>query len=140
MLESIALMNGMSEKMKYLQTRQRVLAQNITNADSPGYQPMDVSAPDFSKSMAVYQGRTALAEGQKLAMTTTSAAHVNGFQMMDRAETGKANRQPYEIKPTSNGVTMEEQMMNASKTAIDYQLVTNIYGKNLDMLRSAMKH
>lgn len=139
MLNSIALMNGITNKMDYLQVRQRVLAQNISNADSPGYQAKDVQAPDFRSTMARYINKNSLQSGQKLSMTLTSPMHGNRIQLLDRAETGDRVRQPYEVKPAKNGVTMEEQMMNAASTAVDYQLVTNVYSKNLDMLRSAIK-
>lgn len=139
MLGSIALMNGITEKMGYLQTRQRILAQNITHADTPGYAAMDVSAPDFRKSMSRFMGYKPLMQGEKLSVEKTDAGHVVHLQRIDRAEEGSRVRKTYEIAPVKNSVSLEEQMMSASQTAIDYQLVTNIYTKNVDMLRAAMR-
>lgn len=140
MLGSIALMNGITEKMVYLQTRQRILAQNITNSDTPGYAAMDVKAPDFRKSMARFTGHMPLVEGQKISMEKTSDAHVSHIQRIDRAPEGDRMRRTYEIAPVKNSVSLEEQMMSASQTAVDYQLVTNLYNKNVDMIRSAMRN
>lgn len=139
MLESIALMNGITEKMGYLQTRQRVLSQNITNADTPGYAAHDVSKPDFRKSMSRFMGYQPLASGEKLTVNTTNSAHAAHLKHIDRATTGDRMRKTYEITPTKNTVSIEEQMMNASQTAIDYQLATNLYNKNVDMIRSAIR-
>lgn len=139
MLGSIALMNGITEKMAYLQTRQRILSQNLSNADTPGYVAHDVKAPDFRKSMARFTGHLPLAEGQKITVEKTSDAHVSHIQRVDRAIEGDRQRRVYEIEPVKNSITLEEQMLNASQNAVDYQLVTNVYNKQVDMLRSAMR-
>lgn len=139
MLGSIALMNGITEKMAYLQTRQRILAQNLSNADTPDYVAMDVKAPDFRKSMARFTGHMPMVEGQKISMDKTSGGHVAHRQLIDRAEEGNPVRRTYEMEPVKNSITLEEQMMNASQNAVDYQLVTNIYTKQVDMLRAAMR-
>lgn len=139
MLGSIALMNGITEKMAYLQTRQRILAQNLSNADTPDYVAMDVKAPDFRKSMARFTGHLPMVEGQKISMDKTSGGHVAHRQRIDRAEEGNPVRRTYEMEPVKNSITLEEQMMNASQNAVDYQLVTNIYNKQVDMLRAAMR-
>lgn len=139
MLESIALVNGLSQKMDFLQVRQRVLSQNITNADTPGYASLDVKKPDFSKTLGRYTNRLALQEGEKIGIAKTSSAHFDRRQLLNRAETGDAVRQPYEIAPAKNAVSLEEQMINASQTAVDYQLVTNLYNKNLDLIRAAIR-
>lgn len=138
MLNSIALMNGLTEKMDFLQSRQRLLSQNISNADTPGFAARDLKTPDFKQTLGRYMDRQSLSTG-KLSLSSTSAGHVTHLQMMNRAETGERVRQPYEITMSQNGVNLEEQMMAASQTAVDYQLMTNVYTKNVDMLRAAMK-
>lgn len=139
MLNSIALMNGLTQKMDYLQVRQRVLSQNITNSDSSGYQAKDVAAPDFKKTMGRYINASQVNGGAKLSLATTTEGQVSHLQMLNRADTGETERQPFEVTPIKNGVNLEDQMMKASQTAIDYQLITNIYNKNLGLIRSAIK-
>jgi flagellar basal-body rod protein FlgB len=139
MLDSIALMNGINEKMGYLQTRQRVLSQNITNSDSPNYQAMDVTAPSFKDTMGRFINPSQVNGGTKLSLTTTSPGQVSHLQLLNRADTGSRVEQTYEVTPIKNSVNVEEQMMQSSTTAVDYQLVTNLYSKNLNLLRASMK-
>jgi flagellar basal-body rod protein FlgB len=139
MLDSIALFNGMNEKMGYLQTRQRVLSQNITNSDSPGYQAMDIKAPSFKDTMGRYINPTQLNNGAKLSLTTTAPGQVAHLQMLNRADSGSKVDQTYEVTPIKNSVNIEEQMMQSSGNAVDYQLVTNLYSKNLNLLRTVIK-
>lgn len=139
MLENIALFNGLTEKMGFLQTRQRVIAQNITQADTPDYKAHDVKKPDFRDSMAIFLNRNVLERGDKLSVSSTSDKHFTHRQLLDRRDHGNAVRKTYEVAPVGNSVSIEEQMMQASQTAIDYQLITNIYSKNTDLLRTAMR-
>lgn len=139
MLDSIALMNGMTQKMDYLQTRQRVMAQNITHSDTPGYQAMDVKAPDFKRTLGRYINPNQTNNGERLSLATPKDGMVPHLQMLNRVDNGNRVRQPYEIAPAKNAVNLEEQMLQASQTAIDYQLVTNLYNKNVDLLRAAIR-
>ena len=137
MLDSIAIMNGLTAKMDYLQTRQRVLSQNISNADTPGYNAMDVKTPDFSKELSRYEDKNKMTVS-KINLAVTQPGMMNQLQEVGKATQGDRNRTPYEIAPSKNGVSLEEQMMSASQTAVDYQLVTNLYDKQIGMLRTAM--
>jgi flagellar basal-body rod protein FlgB len=47
-------------------------------------------------------------------------------------------RKPWEVSPSSNGVVVEEQMMKSAEAGTDYQLMTNLYRKNLGMIRTAL--
>jgi flagellar basal-body rod protein FlgB len=98
---------------------------------------MDVKEPDFKKVMNRYFDPNQLA-GSKISLATTQPGMMNQLQSVGRPTEGDKNRAPYEIAPAKNAVSLEEQMMNESKTAIDYQLVTNIYQKQVGMLRTAI--
>jgi len=138
MLENLALLNGLTQKMDYLQVRQRVISQNLTQANTPGYKAHDVKAPDFRETLSIFTNRKTLERGEKLSVSKTSDMHFNHRQLIDRRDPGNKMRQTYDVSPSENSVNIEEQMMSASQTAIDYQLITNIYTKNLDLLRAAM--
>lgn len=137
MLENINLFNGITDKMAYANQRQRVLAQNISNSDTPGYVPHDIKMPNFAKVLGVSEsGQT-----KQISMETTQSNHIAHRQQIgdNKNVASREQRRTYEISPAGNAVNLEEQMMMASRNNIDYQLVTNLYNKNLDILRSAMR-
>lgn len=137
MLENINLFNGLNDKMAYLAQRQKTLATNISNADTPGFRPNDLKTPDFASVMRVSAGNT-----PQLPMAKTAAGHVSGLTRValgNQEAKEIAQRRTYEVSPTGNAVDIEEQMMKSSQTNMDYQLITNLYGKNMDLLRSAMR-
>jgi flagellar basal-body rod protein FlgB len=136
MLDTLNLMNGLTQKMGYLQVRQRVLSENISNVNTPKYKAQDVKAPDFEATLN--QSKKAVGDAKPLALITTSPGHLN-FIMSTTGTKSEAQRQTYEVRPDNNSVSIEEQMMRASQTTADYALVTNLYNKNVDMLTTAIK-
>ena len=134
MLENINLFNGLNEKMAFLAQRQRVLSQNITNADTPGYRPSDVKSPDFGKILGEKSASTA-----RLSLATTQSGHMDHIIRPGSSPNLMTERKTYEVSPTGNAVDLEEQMMKSSQTNMDYQLITNLYTKNLEAMRSAMR-
>ena len=43
----------------------------------------------------------------------------------------------FEITPSGNAVVLEEQMMQVTANQMDYQAVTTLYSKGLNMIRMA---
>ena len=48
-IENISLFQAMNAKMGYLAERQKIISQNVANADTPGYMSQDLRKVDFSK-------------------------------------------------------------------------------------------
>lgn len=131
-IQNIALFKAMAAKMGYLDHRQKVLAQNIANADTPGYQAHDLTKVDFG---AMLKNVT----GDQLAVNpvTTQSGHMSPGGNVDNAK-DREQRVTYEVAPAGNGVSLEEQMINASQTTVDYNLMTTLYQKNVNMIRTAL--
>ena len=57
-----------------------------------------------------------------------------------KGEEGRVEKQrvTYEVKPDKNGVVLEEQMMKASDTQMNYNLMMNVYTSNMDMIRTSI--
>jgi len=119
-LKDTALMLMTGERMQWLTQRQRVLAQNVANANTPGYNAQDLRALDF---------RTALRETQSnLRLSNADGASFAAGTDTDAYRVAR-NRYPYEVTPDENGVILEEQVMKLNQTQGDYQLATQIFRK-----------
>ena len=128
-LFNIPLFHRLTERMNWLGAREKVLAQNIANADTPLYQPKDVEPLDFGdhlkKLAAVEPERT---DPKHLVGTIPAADPVNS----------KKQRKTYETAPAGNSVVIEEQMNKLSLTQADYNQMVNLYKKHVDMLKTAI--
>jgi len=132
-LQNIALFSAMGAKMNYLSTRQGVLANNIANADTPEYRPRDLTEVDFGAVLTEVTG------SRKVRMERTSDGHIMPGGMLGKEDERKV-RMTYEVAPADNAVILEEQMVKASQTTMDYNLITNLMRKNIGLIRTALGH
>lgn len=125
-LENLSVFNLAHQNMQYLTEKQRVIAGNLANANTPDYLAKDVEKPSFSNELS-----------RTLAMTVTNQMHMNGI-----AGGGFANK-VYTPKPTTpltidgNGVVIEDQLNAASKASGEYNRMITIYSKYRTMLKTA---
>jgi flagellar basal-body rod protein FlgB len=131
-LTDLPVLNALKTKMHWLQTRQRVLAENVANADTPGYAAKDLRPAKFGdmvRSSSV----------QSVGVTRTNAQHITGSSFADAAAGyGKRAGTSWETTPSGNGVVLEDEMMKVTSTQMDYQAVSSLYAKSISMLKIAI--
>lgn len=118
----LPLMEQLKGRMQWLQSRQKVLSENVANADTPGFKPRDLRAP--SKDTFSVQ------------LAQTEGAHMGGIAGSQTAAS-KAG-QKFETVPSGNAVTLEDEMLKVAETQMDYQTVASLYSKSLGMLLIAV--
>lgn len=126
----LPLLAALKGKMRFDQARQKVLAQNVANADTPGYSPRDLKAVDFSKDL----GRTT---HSSVTMSATRPGHFSlSMGGNDGFEAQKT--QGFETTPSGNGVTLEDEMMKVTSNQMDYRAVTALYTRSLQLIKTAI--
>lgn len=128
-LFQLKLFQRISDRMGWLNARQSVLSQNIANADTPGYTPRDVKAMDFAGHMQ---------ELMPVSPARTNPLHLAGTVAPREGVDEERTKRQYETIPVGNSVVLEEQMMKVTETQTNYQLMTNLYRKHVDMLKMAI--
>ncbi len=132
----IPLFSALLERMNWLAARQRVLSENIANADTPGYQPRDLKPLNF-KSFLHESEPSAPTPAGPLAMAVTAPNDI----VPASAQGGFALQQPNpdaETSPTGNGVVVENQMMKLAETQIDYAAASKLYTAQVKMINTAI--
>jgi flagellar basal-body rod protein FlgB len=126
---SVAMNTGQTDllglaasRLGWLDDRQRVLARNIANADTPGYVPRDEQS--FSKSLA----------DQTMAPAQTNAMHLAGSADL----AGTTMERPRQRSIDGNAVALDEQMTKVADTDTQQRLVTTLYGKYMSMYSTAL--
>jgi len=127
-LSSISLFQALAQKMHWHQARQGVLAENIANADTPGYIERDLDPFSFGDQMKSVA---------KVTTSATSPMHISASSGSGTDGFG-AESAPFEITPSGNGVTLEDEMMKVSGNDMDYQAVTALYTRSMAILRIAL--
>ncbi|MBI1208392.1 MAG: flagellar basal body rod protein FlgB [Azospirillum sp.] len=128
-LNNLGLFRLLTKKMEYLGQRQQVLAENVANTDTPGYKPRDLQEFSF---------KTVLAGNRRLAPVQTSASHLTGTAGSPNDQRPERDRRPFETKPDGNAVIVEEQMLKMNRNAGEYSMITNLYRKQIGLLKTAL--
>ncbi len=121
----------LGKRMEWLGQRQKVLAQNIANADTPDYVPHDLKPQDFRRMVERNFLPTMKPEA-------TQAGHIQ-TSSLNADDRGVEQKQRYETAPSGNAVILEEQLVNVAQTQADYNAITNLYKKQVSMLKMALR-
>jgi flagellar basal-body rod protein FlgB len=140
--DDIPLFGMLKSRLGYLTERQKLVAQNVANADTPGYRPSDLKAYSFQASLmnqgagAVYRGGRA-APTSGVQMMETSAAHMapSNAPSAWRATSGADS----ETTLDGNAVSLEDQMMKMTDARTNYDAAISFYQKSMEMLRMASR-
>jgi flagellar basal-body rod protein FlgB len=126
-LQGIGLFRMISQQLRWLGQRQEVLSQNVANADTPGYQARDLEKLTFGDAL----------QRATLRPAATQAGHLLG-KAADPAAAKAKTITPWEVSPDGNGVVLEQQMTSLAETQADYQMATELYRKQIGMLKTAI--
>lgn len=111
-------------RLAWLDTRQRLLSQNVANADTPGFRPSD--AVPFREVLA----RNRPSAG----MVTTDARHITP----QHTPGGVQERRTLERTPNGNAVSLDEQAVRIAETDQAHALAMGLHRKYLGMFRTAL--
>jgi flagellar basal-body rod protein FlgB len=127
-ITDLPLFSMLRTRMQWHQERQRLLAQNVANAETPSFRPKDL-APLRLDQMR----KTTTALGLERTESGHLAADVSN------ASAFEASRQNgYEVRPTGNAVNLEDEMIKVAANQMDYQAVTTLYTRSLGLIKAAI--
>jgi flagellar basal-body rod protein FlgB len=131
-ITDLPMLSALRTKMQWHQERQRVLAENISNSDTPNFKPRDLVEPKFDSSGTGPVSGTM----PSLAMARTSAGHIQGAGVSDNFN--MHNRGGYTTRPAGNAVNLEDEMLKVSANQMDYAAATSLYTRSLGLLKTAI--
>jgi len=131
-ITDLPMLSVLRTKMQWHQERQRVLAENVSNSDTPNFKPRDLVEPKFDAS------GTGPVTGNmpSLSMVRTIAGHIQGAGTCDSFNSH--NRGGYATRPAGNAVNLEDEMLKVSANQGDYAAVTALYSRSLGLLKTAI--
>lgn len=124
----LPLFSMLKTRMRWLETRQRLLAENVANAETPGYRGRDLKPQDFSRQL---QAATSVQ------IVSTNTGHLAGASQTDpNFQTDRS--QAFEVTPRGNSVSLEEEMMRIAQNQIDHQTAATLYSRSLGLIKTAI--
>lgn len=132
----IPLFAMLRQRLGYLGERQRVISQNVANADTPGYAPRDLKAFTFTAQLQSQQA------GLMMQPATTSPGHMPGGGRRPGASNGSfkpVKGVDSETTLDGNSVVLEDQMIKMSEARMQYDAAIGFYQKSMALLRMAAR-
>ncbi len=132
--DDIPLLSMLKDRLSYLNQRQKLVAQNVANSDTPGFRPMDLKPFQASNPMAQ----------QTLQLAPVTAAVTSPAHISTSAPTAPSPWSPQaspdsETKVDGNQVVLEEEMMKMNDARMNYDAAIGFYQKSMNMLQTALR-
>ncbi|MCL4675577.1 MAG: FlgB family protein [Pararhodobacter sp.] len=115
MFESLDILRMAQSFATHAATRQQAIAQNIANADTPGFRAQDVLP---------------FVEYWRATRTTGGAP--------DPATLIQPDADPVSVSPDGNTVSIEDQMMRAVTARQQHEMALGIYSTTRDLIRASI--
>jgi flagellar basal-body rod protein FlgB len=127
-ITDLPLFSMLRTRMHWHQERQRVLAENVSNANTPEFRPRDLAPPQFDRRPPP----------AAIGLTRTEGAHIAAASGPGSSQFQAARLGGYDVRPTGNAVNLEDEMIKVAGNQMDYQAVTTLYQRSLGLLKTAM--
>lgn len=124
----LPLFSMLKSRMYWLEERQRVLAENVANADTPGYRGHDLKQLDFHE---------ALQSTGSVTLATTAPGHMTGSGT-GRGRFPLDTKGGFETTPRGNAVVLEDEMLKVAQTQMDHQAATALYARSIGLIKTAL--
>ena len=128
-ISNVSIFSMLRTKMQWHQERQRLLAENVANADTPKFRPRDLSAlkPDPARQATA-----------SVTLARTTPAHLAQSAAIAGAQFQLDRRGDFEVRPTGNAVSLEDEMLKVASNAMDFQAATALYTRGLGLIKTAL--
>jgi len=126
-ISQIPIFSMLRTRMQWHQERQQVLAENVSNANTPNFRPRDLAPPDFTRAQQVAAP----------AVARTDPAHIAGVGT-DNSQFEFDRRGVFEVRPQGNAVSLEEEMLKVAANQMDFQAASALYARGLGLIKTAL--
>ena len=127
-ISDIPILSMLRTRMQWHQERQRILAENVANADTPNYHARDLAPPNFER---------ALQQSASLSLVRTDPGHL-GSGAGGGTQFSESREPHYEVRPRGNAVSHEDEMLKLAGNQMDYDAVTSMYTHSLTLIKTAL--
>jgi flagellar basal-body rod protein FlgB len=132
-IADIPILSMLRTRLDWAQARQRVLAENVANSDTPKFHARDLAPLKFDESTLAASG-AGLSPGS---LARTENGHIEGVGLSQSPFRNGSTR-TFEVRPAGNAVNLEEEMMKVAANQMDFQAATELYTRSLNLIKTAL--
>jgi flagellar basal-body rod protein FlgB len=129
-ISNIPIFSMLRTRMQWHQERQRLLAENVSNADTPKFQARDLAPLKLDPARRPGPPSALALMRTEETHLAASPATLTAFQL--------ASRGGFDIRPTGNAVSLEDEMLKVANNQMDFQAATALYARGVGLIKSAL--
>ncbi|WP_434512034.1 flagellar basal body rod protein FlgB [Desulfitobacterium sp. AusDCA] len=114
------LMNMLEKKLDASALRQKVIANNVANVDTPGFKTSHVEFEDILKRAL---------NKESLSLRKTDPRHIDPSINVQAAQARVVIDNSTTLRNDGNNVDIDKEMADLAKNGIDYQAISQILGQ-----------
>jgi flagellar basal-body rod protein FlgB len=128
-ISDLPIFSMLRTRMQWHQERQRLLAENVANADTPSYRPRDLAPLSFGRQVDQ-------ATSGQLSLALTAPQHLATPSAVGQFATERGGK--HDVRPAGNAVNLEDEMMKVASNQMDYQAAISLYSRSMGLFRTAL--
>lgn len=129
-ISDLSIFSALKAKMNWHQARQKLLAENVANAETPGYRGRDLAKFNFESMVESSSSRSVVTR-------TTHPGHI-AINNTGNSSFGTRDINSFEVTPDGNGVVLEDEMMKVTANQMEYQAATSLYTRSMTLIKTAL--
>ena len=127
-ITDLPLFSMLRTRMQWHQERQRVLAENVANSDTPNFRPRDLAPLNFDRLQPTVSA---------LGLDRTEPGHI-AVSDTSSSQFQTARFGGYDLRSTGEAVNLEDEMIKVAANQMDYQAATTLYTRSLGLIKIAI--
>ena len=132
--DDVPLLSTLKDRLSYLNQRQKLIAQNVANSDTPGFAPQDLKP--FTVSSQTSQAPLQMAP---VGVAMTDPAHIAGMPTAPATPWNPQAAPDSETRVDGNQVVLEEEMMKMNDARMNFDAAIGFYEKSMGMIQTALR-
>lgn len=125
-LNQLSLVNLTAKKMEFLANRQKVITENVANADTPRFKAKETSSFGEFLSTKTKRVGTYITDDNHISRSSTNKLDV------------KTDKDAWGANPNGNTVSLEQQSIKSSEIEGNYKMAINLYKKSFNLYYTAL--
>ncbi len=133
-ITSIPLFSMLKSRLAYVNAREKLISENVANADTSSYSPKDLQPFDVSKALEGDGPQTGVVRPEM-----TEAGHMQPKNLQSQIQWKVVDTEDSQGTLSGNKVTLEDEMAKMTNSRMDYEAAVGFYQKAMSLIQMAAK-
>jgi len=131
---AIPLLSMLKSRLNYVNAREKLISENVANADTSNFTPKDLQSFDVAKALEGDGPQTGVVRPEM-----TNSAHLQPKNLQSQIQWKVVDTEDSQATLSGNKVTLEDEMAKMSDSRMDYEAAVGFYQKAMSLLQMAAK-